>query len=162
LIVLAVLAVVSGFVETPFNGWLGGWLLGGEAEHHVSGLVMIVSAAVGLLGIYIGWLMYAKGTIRRDAVSSRVPGLVKLLERKYYIDELYQAIFVKPLYGIGKLLELFDEYVIDGLVRLSGHAVGAVGRLNSRLQSGQVQAYALAAVIGIVILMVALAGRRFW
>ena len=162
LIVLAVLAVVSGFVETPFNGWLGGWLLGEEAEHHVSGLVMFVSAAVGLLGIYIGWLMYAKGTIRRDVVSSRVPGLVKVLERKYYIDEFYQVVFVKPLQGLGKLLELFDDYVVDGLVRLSGLTVGAVGRLNSRLQSGQVQAYALTAVVGIVILMLAIAGRRFW
>ncbi|MFC4599729.1 NADH-quinone oxidoreductase subunit L [Cohnella hongkongensis] len=162
LIALAVLAVIAGFVETPFSGWLGGWLLGTDAEHHVSALVMIVSAAVGLLGLYIGWLMYAKGTIRRDAVSSRVPGLVRVLERKYYIDELYQAAFVKPLHGLGRLLELFDEHVVDGLVRLSGYAVAGVGRLNTRLQSGQVQAYALTAVIGIVVLMLAIAGRRFW
>jgi len=162
LIVLAVLAVAAGFVETPFNGWLGSWLSGGEAEHHASGLVMVLSAAVGLLGIYIGWLMYAKGTIRRDAVSSRMPGLVKVLERKYYVDELYHAAFVKPLQGLGKLLELFDHYVVDGVVRGAGYSVAAIGRLNSRLQSGQVQAYALTAVIGIVVLVLAIAGRRFW
>ncbi|QMV41746.1 NADH-quinone oxidoreductase subunit L [Cohnella cholangitidis] len=162
LIVLAVLATVAGFVETPFNGWFGHWLMGDEAEHHVSGLVMVVSAAVGLLGLYIGWLTYVKGTIRRDAVTSQVPWLVTVLERKYYIDELYQWLFVKPLQGIGKALELFDEYVVDGIVRLSGYSVSALGRLNTRLQSGQVQAYALTAVIGIVILIVAIAGRRFW
>jgi len=162
LIVLAVLAVVAGFVETPFKGWFGTWLLGADAEHHVSSLVMIVSAAVGLLGIYIGWLIYAKGTIRKDAFSSRFPGIVKLLERKYFVDEFYHAAFVRPLQGLGKLLELFDDYVIDGVVRLSGHTVSAIGRLNTRLQSGQVQAYALTALIGIVILMLAIAGRRFW
>ncbi len=163
LIVLAVLAVVAGFVETPFNGWFGHWLSGGETDgHHVSGLVMVVSAAVGLLGIYIGWLIYAKGTIRRDTVSSRVPGLVTLLERKYYIDELYHLLFVRPLQGLGKALEIFDDYVVDGAVRLSGYSVSALGRLNSRLQSGQVQAYALTALIGIVILLLAIAGRRFW
>ncbi|QJD85293.1 NADH-quinone oxidoreductase subunit L [Cohnella herbarum] len=162
LIILAVLATVAGFVETPFNGWFGQWLLGDEAEHHVSGLVMVVSAAVGLLGIYIGWLMYVKGTIRRDVVSSKVPGLVTVLERKYYIDELYQWLFVKPLQSLGKALDLFDEYVVDGVVRLSGYSVSALGRLNSRLQSGQVQTYALTALIGIVILIVAIAGRRFW
>lgn len=161
LVALAVLAVASGFVETPFNGWLGHWL-GYEADHSASGLVMIVSAAVALLGVYIGWLMYAKGTIRRDAVSSRVPGLVKLLENKYYVDEFYRIAFVRPLKRLGRLLELFDDYVVDGLVRTAGRSATAIGRLNTRLQSGQVQAYALTAVIGIVILILAIAGRRFW
>lgn len=162
LIVLAVLAAVAGFVETPLNGWFSQWLVGDDAEHHVSGLVMVVSSAVGLLGLYIGWLMYVKGTIRRDLVTSHAPGLVKLLERKYYIDELYQLVFVKPLHGLGKVFTLFDAYVIDGVVRLSGHSVSALGKLNTRLQSGQVQAYALTALIGIVILLLAIAGRRFW
>ncbi|TVX97104.1 NADH-quinone oxidoreductase subunit L [Cohnella terricola] len=162
LVVLAVLAVVAGFVETPFNGWLGNWLWGEQSEHNVNGLVMILSAAVALLGLYIGWLTYVKGTIRRDAISSRMPGLLKLLENKFYIDELYRALFVKPLQSLGKALELFDEYVVDGIVRASGYSVSAIGKLNSRLQNGQVQTYALTALIGIVILIVAIAGRRFW
>ncbi|MFC5469636.1 NADH-quinone oxidoreductase subunit L [Cohnella suwonensis] len=162
LIVLAVLATVAGFVETPFSGWFGHWLFGEGEEHQASGLVMIVSAAVGLLGLYIGWLTYIKGTIRRDAVSSRMPGLVKVLERKYYIDELYDLLFVRSLRGLGKALEAFDEYVVDGVVRLTGQCAAGIGRLNTRLQNGQVQTYALTALIGIVILVVAIAGRRFW
>lgn len=162
LIVLAVLATVAGFVETPFSGWFGHWLTGDDAEHQVSGLVMVISAAVGLFGLYIGWLIYVKGTIRRDIVTARAPGLVKLLEHKYYIDELYRLVIVRPLYGLGKALELVDDFVVDGVVRLSGHSVSALGKLNTRLQSGQVQAYALTALIGIVILLLAIAGRRFW
>jgi NADH-quinone oxidoreductase subunit L len=162
LLILAVLAVVAGFIETPFNGWFGQWLMGEGDQHQASGLVMVVSTAVGLLGLYIGWLIFVKGTIRRDAVSSRIPGIAKLLERKYYIDELYEVLFVKPLYGLGKVVELFDEYVVDGVVRMTGYSVSALGRLNSRLQSGQVQGYALTALIGIVVLLLAIAGRRFW
>jgi NADH-quinone oxidoreductase subunit L len=162
LIVLAVLATVAGFVETPFNGWFGRWLMAVDEQHQASGLVMVVSAAVGLFGIYIGWLIYVKGTIRRDVVSSRMPGLVQLLERKYYIDEGYHFLFVRSLQGLGKALNLFDDYVVDGLVRLSDYSVSALGRLNSRLQSGQVQAYALTALIGMVILLLAIVGRRFW
>ncbi|MFD0673708.1 NADH-quinone oxidoreductase subunit L [Cohnella sp. GCM10027633] len=162
LIVLALLSVVAGFVETPWGGWLGEWLTGTAEEHHSTGLVMVVSIAVGLLGIYIGWLVYVKGTVRRDAVSSRAPGLVKVLERKYYIDELYNAVFVKPLQGFGRALQAFDDYIVDGVVRLAGYSTNALGRLNSRLQGGQVQAYALTALIGIVILALAIAGRRFW
>ena len=162
LVVLAALSVVAGFVDTPFKGWLGEWLTGTEAEHPNGGIVMVVSAAIGLLGLYIGWLIYAKGTVRRDVVSSRAPGLVKLLERKYYIDELYGILFVKPLRLLGHALQAFDDYVVDGIVRAAGYSASALGRLNSRLQSGQVQTYALTALIGIVILALAIAGRRFW
>lgn len=162
LIVLAILSVVAGFVDTPFKGWLGEWLTGEAPEHHASGIVMVVSVAVGLLGIYIGWLVYVKGTVRRDAVSSRAPTLVRTLERKYYIDELYDLLLVKPLRSFGKALQAFDDYIVDGVVRLAGYSTSALGRLNSRLQSGQVQTYALTALIGIVILALAIAGRRFW
>lgn len=162
LVVLALLAVVAGFVQTPFSGWFGEWITGHAEGGHENGLVMVLSAAVGLLGIYIGWLIYAKGTLRRDIVSARMPGLVKLLERKYYIDELYHYVIVKPLNGLGYLLGAFDHYVVDGVVRLAGQSVSAVGRLNSRLQSGQLQGYVLTAIVGLVILAVAIAGRRFW
>jgi len=162
LIVLAILSVVVGFVDTPFKSWLSEWLTGEAPEHHGSGIVMVVSAAVGLLGIYIGWLVFVKGTVRRDAVSSRAPALVKTLERKYYVDELYDLLLVKPLRSLGKALQAFDDYIVDGVVRLAGYSTSALGRLNSRLQSGQVQAYALTALIGIVILALAIAGRRFW
>lgn len=162
LVALAVPAVVAGFVQTPFNGWFGEWIAEDAGPEHGSGLVFVVSIAVGLLGIYLGWLIYARGAVRRDIVSARMPGLVRMLERKYYVDELYHYVFVKPLEGLGKLLTAFDEFVVDGVVRTVGHSASALGRLNTRLQSGQLQAYALTALIGLVILALAIAGRRFW
>lgn len=162
LIVLAVLAVIAGFVQTPFKDWLGEWLTGEASGDSVSGLVIVVSIAASLLGLYLGWLLFARGTLRRDAVSSRLPWLARLLERKYYVDEFYLWAIVGGLRGLGKALAVFDEVVVDGAVRLTGRSVGALGRLNTKLQNGQMQTYGLAAVLAAVILVLAIAGRRFW
>lgn len=164
LVVLGVLAVVAGFIELPFagTGYFSEWLTGEAAVHHNTGLVMIVSTAVGLLGIYLGWLIFAKGTIPSDLVSARAPWLTRLLERKYYIDEIYHAVFTVSLRAIGRGINAFDEYVIGGAVRLVGGAAVWTGRLGSRMQNGQVQSYGLFAVVALVILIAAIAGRRFW
>lgn len=161
LIVLAALAIIAGFVETPWNGWFGSWLRGEPEAAHGSGVVIIASIAVGLLGIYLGWLVYGKGGVSRSVIAERMPWLVKLLERSYYVDELYAAVIIKPLKVLGTALNVFDEYVIGGVVRVAGAAVSSVGRVSARLQNGQVQTYSLAAVIGFVIIVVAIVGRRF-
>ncbi|GGD92571.1 NADH-quinone oxidoreductase subunit L [Paenibacillus nasutitermitis] len=163
LVVLAVLAVIAGFVQTPWNNTLGSWLTdGAEIGHEGGGLVMVISTAIGVLGIYLGWLVFVKGTLSRDAVSTRAPWLVRLLERKYYIDELYEIVVVRTLRGLGGVLAAFDHYVIDGVVRLVGGAAIQLGRGGTRLQNGQVQTYGLISVIGLVVLVVAVVGRRFW
>lgn len=162
LLVLAALAVVSGFVQTPWNGWLGEWLTGEAGGESVNGVALVASIAASLLGLYLGWLIYARGTIRSADIAAKAPWLARLLERKYYIDELYAIVFVGGLRRLGRALEVFDEVVIDGAVRLTGRSIGALGRLNSRLQNGQVQLYGLAAVIAAIVLMLAIAGRRFW
>jgi NADH-quinone oxidoreductase subunit L len=161
LVVLAVLSVAAGFVETPWRGWFGEWLTG-EAAHHEGYLAMIVATAAGLLGLYLGWLIYGKGAIRRESFAERMPGLVRLLERRYYIDEFYEAAFVRPLRWLGRALNRFDDVVVDGCVRFVGGVAVALGRLNTRLQNGQLQNYLLAAVFGVVVLVLAVAGRRFW
>ncbi|CAG7655568.1 NADH-quinone oxidoreductase subunit L [Paenibacillus allorhizosphaerae] len=161
LIVLAVLAVLAGFVFTPFSPWLGSWLTGHAEEEHAQWFVMIMSTLAGLLGIGLGYLVFLKRTIPADVIATRAPWLYKLLNRKYYIDELYQAVIVNSLQGLGRLLQWFDIYVVDGLVRLSSYTVIGIGRLGSRLQNGQVQTYGLATLLGLLILMLAIAGRRF-
>ncbi|MNQ87665.1 NADH-quinone oxidoreductase subunit 12 [compost metagenome] len=161
LIVLAVLAVVAGFVNTPFNEWLGHWLTGQEHEEAANWTVIILSTLAGLLGIGLGYLIYLKRTIPRDIVSSKMPWLYTLLNRKYFIDEIYEAIVVKPLRGLGFILELIDIYIIDGIVRLVAFTVVSLGRLGSRLQNGQLQSYGIIMLLGMLILALAIAGRRF-
>jgi NADH-quinone oxidoreductase subunit L len=161
MVLLAVLAVASGFVETPWNSSFGSWIHDGSEEAHSSGVAIVGSIAASFLGIYIGWLVYGKRSVSRTAFQERTPWLVKLLERSYYVDELYAAIIVKPLKLLGSSLMVIDAYVIGGIVRLTGAAASCAGRAAARLQNGQVQAYGLAAVIGFVILVAAIVGRRF-
>lgn len=161
LIVLAVLAVIAGFVETPWNGWLASWLSDEEAAAHGNALAILLSIAVGVLGIAVGSLMYGKGRSKGGAwMKERAPGLVQLAERKYYIDELYETVFVKGLRGLGTGLAAFDKYVIGGAVKLAGACANAAGKLALRLQNGQVQTYSLAAVLGIIVIVIAIVGRR--
>lgn len=164
LMVLAALAVLSGFVQTPWNGWFGQWLTGeAEAAHGNGILVMLLSSAAAIIGLLLGWKIYSKDRAAAEvAASAQSSWYFKLLERKYYIDEIYDMAIVRPLKGMGSGLALFDEYVIGGAVRLVAGAAGAAGRLSARLQSGQVQGYSLAAVIGLIVLIVAIIGRRFW
>lgn len=162
LLVLAVISVGAGFVETPWNGWLGGWLTDGAEEAHASGAAIVASIAVGVLGIYLGWLLYGKGSIERGSAAAKVPWLVHLLERQYYVNEFYNAVIVKSVRGIGKGLYAFDEYVIGGAVRLAGLTAGTGSRMLTRLNNGQTQVYGLTAVIGLVIIIAAIVGRRFW
>ncbi|RUS49185.1 NADH-quinone oxidoreductase subunit L [Cohnella sp. AR92] len=162
LLVLAVFSVAAGFVETPWNEWLGSWLTDGEEKGSFSSMVVISSIGASLLGLYLGWLFYGRTSAGRNPVAERLPWLTRLLERKYYVDELYELAFVRPLAKLGRGLSRFDEAVVDGAVRLVGSSVQAAGKLNTRLQSGQVQAYALYGVLGAVILILAIAGRRFW
>jgi NADH-quinone oxidoreductase subunit L len=161
LVVLAVLAVVAGFVNTPFNAWLGTWLTGHVQEESANAVVMVISTLVGVLGIGLGYLMYLKRSIPSDVFSSKVPWIHTLLSRKYFIDEIYEWILVKPLHGVGLLLELIDIYIIDGFVRLVSYTVVGIGRMGSRLQNGQLQTYGLITLLGLIILILALAGRRF-
>lgn len=160
LIVLAVLAVVAGFVMTPFNSWFGGWVTGHEHVEAANWPVIILSTVVGLAGIVLGYIMYG----RRGLTPAEAPAnaLHKLVYRKYFIDEIYGWVFVKPLKGLGWLLQRFDTYVVDGVVRLVAQCAVGLGRLSSRLENGQMQRYGLITVFGIIVLALALVGRRFF
>lgn len=164
LVILAVLAVVAGFIYTPFNSEFGTWLTGEPAEEHTNVIVMVLSAAVGVIGILLGYLKFGPGKQGRTASADKISPFYRLLERKYYIDELYQFIIVRPLAAIARMLDGFDRYIVDGIVRgISALAVG-FGKAGIRVQNGQLQTYGILSLfgfIGLVVLVLAL-GRGLW
>jgi len=157
LIVLAALAIVAGFVNMPGEPWLAGWLEGETVTEHANWLVIVLSNAAALAGIGIGYAVFRK----QSGDETEAPGWYAVLRNKFYIDELYQAVIVAPYRSIGQALHLFDEYVIDGLVKLVAAATAGIGRVGTRLQNGQMQTYGAMMLIGCVLLIAALAGRRF-
>ncbi|WP_010278988.1 NADH-quinone oxidoreductase subunit L [Paenibacillus senegalensis] len=164
MIILAVLAIVAGFVFIPqVNPWLGEWLTGEAAEETLNWIVIVLSNLVALAGIFAGWLVYARksGAVEQDPWAQKVPALHRLLSRNYFIDEVYQWLIVRPLRGLGHILRLVDEFIVDGIVRLVSGAVVALGYQGTRWQNGQIQTYGLLTLLGFVILVLALVGRRF-
>ncbi|TLS50533.1 NADH-quinone oxidoreductase subunit L [Paenibacillus antri] len=157
LVVLAVLAVVAGFVNVPGEPWLAGWLTGKTLVEHANWIVIILSNAAAIAGILIGYVVFRKP----NAVEPSVETGPAVLRNKYYIDEIYQAAIAAPYRAIGQLLHLFDTYVVDGAVKLVTAATNGIGRVGTRLQNGQMQTYGLIMLLGCLVFIAALAGRRF-
>ncbi|MGC5324962.1 NADH-quinone oxidoreductase subunit L [Brevibacillus sp. SYSU BS000544] len=167
LMLLAVLAVVAGFFNTPFSPILHHWLVEGstgeaiasvfgQEEGHAAAWVQVMAILVSVLGILLAYLMYAKQSISRDMIARPMPWLYQLSFRKYYVDEIYHAVFVQPLKWFGWVLDLFDRYVVDGLVQLVAFIANTIGAVNARIQNGQMQTYGFVVLAGLVLLVIGL------
>jgi NADH-quinone oxidoreductase subunit L len=161
MIILAGLSVLAGFVQTPFNEWLGVWLTGNDHHEAVNWFVILMSILVGVLGIFVGYLIYQVKVIDREMMVRRFQPIYKLMLNKFYIDEIYNVTIVKLLKGVGMLLHLFDIYVVYGLVRVTSSLVSGLNFISLRAQNGQLQTYGLITLLGLVLLALAIAGKRF-
>jgi NADH-quinone oxidoreductase subunit L len=158
LVVLAVMAAVAGFFNLgdDLSTLIEGWLPEDSGELVTHGGfkwgVAISSTAAGLAGLGVAWLVYGAKVIQSDRVRHIAEPLPEILENKYYLDWLYEELFVRRIVlgGTGWLLGLWDKYVIDGVV--NGVAKGAIwGAEQVRLaQAGQAQLYASVMLIGVV------------
>ena len=125
LIILAVLAVIAGFVGTPFNPEkfsIAKFISGNiHIEHTEFDFIpMIISVAVGLVGILLAYLMYGRKVIPTDWLYRYVKPYHKVLVNKYYIDLAGSKVFIRPTIRFAKLINWFDSRIIDGLVNLFG------------------------------------------
>ncbi|MBI3766653.1 MAG: NADH-quinone oxidoreductase subunit L, partial [Ignavibacteriales bacterium] len=171
LIVLAVLSIVGGLVGIPVS--LGGgnaiehWLepVFERAQTHLSTateisssleyILMAASVIAGIAGIYLARLLYLKRTEVATKLSTSFKGIYRLLWNKYYVDEVYDVTVVTPTVKISdKLLwKGVDVNVIDGMVNVTAKlTAGASGWLR-RIQGGVAQGYALAFVVGVIVIL---------
>lgn len=166
LIVLAFLAAVAGFIGIPelfahdahkLEHYLAPVFAESTkraAAHAISHtqeyILLAVSISLILIAIIYAWSRYSKKPETADAT-----GLGKTLANKWYVDELYDAIISKPLNGFGVFANKFIEKSgIDGLVNGVGKSVHWGSRQLRLLQSGQVGAYVLWMVLGILLFFV--------
>lgn len=126
-----------------------------EAAHHVPAWVKFLPVVAGLLGIALAWVFYMRAKTLPERVARRFAGLHGLLFRKWYFDELYDRLFVKPAWDIGRIFWIggdkgtIDRLGPDGVSALSSRLAGVL----SRFQSGYLFQYALvmmAAAIALV------------
>ena len=158
LIVLAILSVIGGYIGVPES--LGGhYELAGylspvvkSVEHHLTHnteyMLMGLSTILVVISISLAWFRF-----RNYRIDGESKGFGKLLENKWYVDEVYQTVIVNPLKSISAFFNnIVESKMIDGAVNGVGKAVNYSSRQLRWLQSGQVGAYVLLMVIGILIL----------
>ncbi|MBT2756626.1 NADH-quinone oxidoreductase subunit L [Mesobacillus foraminis] len=159
MMVLGILAIVAGYVNTPWFGtFLGDWLVEGNdalGHGHTEGPVwiMLVATLVSLLGILLAYLMYGRRTMERDWLSSRLPITYSILYNKYFIDEFYERSFVYGAKAVSLFLRFIEVFLVEGLLKVVVGLVQGLGRSGAKVQSGQTQTYGMAAFLGLAFLM---------
>jgi NADH-quinone oxidoreductase subunit L len=172
LILLAIPSVFIGwFTVGPmlFHGYFGNAIhvlpqhdtLAMVGEEYHGPLAMVLHGFLGLpfwialAGFGTAWFVYMKRPELADLAATRLAWLYRLLDRKYWVDEAYQAVFGGGSRGIGKLLWFGgDRALIDGLiVNGSARGVGRIAALVRQVQSGYLYHYAIAMILGLLLLL---------
>ncbi|MCE5200069.1 MAG: NADH-quinone oxidoreductase subunit L [Armatimonadota bacterium] len=193
LIILAFLAIFAGYVGTPFHNSFEhnmapvlGEQFEGILEHNLDMIphgffmpVFLIGTFAALLGIFFATLIWKWHVIKIEKLEPAFGWLAKIVENKYYIDEIYQATIIRGLMLAAALLYWFDKWVIDyvivngvgymslvlarawwwidrnivdGLVNLAGWITGTLGRGLRYVQTGVTQQYVFLLVVAMVII----------
>jgi NADH-quinone oxidoreductase subunit L len=171
LMTLAGLSVVGGLVGFPiikgankFKEFLAPSITPLVHEVHAPAwfeiTMMVFSMAVAIAGIYMAYKFYMKRPELPEKVVEKIPVVYNLVYNKYYMDEIYDATVVEPIKnGSDFLWHGVDENVIDGAVNGSATTVGWLSSHLRKLETGYVQQYALAILVGVVLVTGYLIGR---
>jgi len=189
LVFLAFLSIFAGWVALPWlhHGY-SSFVYYGEVHHAGPNyMLMVISTIVAVSGIGLAYLIYYRQTISADRLAERFRPIYTLLYNKYYFDEFYDLILIRPIMAFARFMWTFDAGVIDGLVNLTGRAtilwsdikewfdtwivdgavngVGWLVRQGSALlrfmEPGKVQFYALFVLAGVVMAALAKYERAF-
>jgi NADH-quinone oxidoreductase subunit L len=190
LIALAVLSLVGGWVGLPgrFN-LFGHWVFFGQGEEaFVLGLALL-SAAMAVAGLAFGWWVFALGRLKVDLLKTGWAWAYRLVQNKYYLDDLYFAAIVRPIRDpIARFADWSNQNILDWLVNAAGVATrgtgnfayyavdqpvidgavtglaistGAAGNTLKFWQSGNIQRYAVALFLGVTAFVAAFIVVRF-
>jgi len=197
LMILALLSIVGGWIGWPES--LGGSdrfakfldpVIAKQAEvvaaipeaavHSTEYELMAVSVLVALIGIFLAWYFYLRKPSIPGTLVEKTGGLYRLIYNKYYVDQIYDAMFVNRAKDLGVTLGAFDvdvinglgvngvgwltrvassiemvwdKWVIDGLVNLAARIVWILSYPVRMIQSGRVSNYALLIVVGVLIFL---------
>jgi len=154
LIVLAALSLGGGFIPVPH--FLEPVFPAMEGAHETA--LVFVSVALGLGGIALAAWFYVLRPGLADRVAESLGGLYRLVYNKYFVDEVYWAMVVRPVVGGSRavLWRVMDAGLIDGMVNGIGGRARDAGRVLRLLQSGNIRSYAAWVLLGSVFAIIAM------
>jgi NADH-quinone oxidoreductase subunit L len=123
---------------------------GSEENVSTEWVLAATSVVAASLGLFFAWLLYYKKRDLPDRITAKMHGIYTMVLHKYYVDEGYGAIFVKPLLALSTVVfwRGVDQGVIDGLVNGAGTTSQGIGNELRRMQSGNIRSYAAWVAIG--------------
>ncbi len=168
LIILGVLSVIGGLIGWPAALGGGAWLehfmhpvfakaqeIGiqhaGEHSHSIEYLLIALSIALVIVAILTARRLYLNRSENADAMEKSLGGIYSLIYNKYYVDELYDKVFITPTVKIsGMLWKKFDVLIIDGIVNGSAWLVGQLSGAVRKVQTGMIRSYAFVFLTGVI------------
>src|SRR5580704_7790235 len=152
LMLLAGLSIFGGFINIPH------WLEPMFAEKPENQTLAWISAGVGVAGILLAYLFYVAKRGLADSFAKAMNGFYTLVFNKYYVDEIYNAVVVRPLVSISRIVlwRGVDAGLIDGTVNAVGTRSRGVGSILRLLQSGNIRTYAAWVVLGSILVLIAI------
>jgi NADH-quinone oxidoreductase subunit L len=168
LIILAALSIVGGFVGIPES--LGGGNaiekflepifekaqfrlpLHHEGSHMMEYMLMVVSIAIAVTSILFARKKFITKTL---VVENNAKGFRKMLWNKYYVDEIYNSIFVNSTFKLSESFfwKVFDVKIVDGLVNGTASLIAMISGQLRKIQVGVTQSYAAVFVVGIIVIL---------
>jgi NADH-quinone oxidoreductase subunit L len=163
LIILAFLSFFGGALNLPGVNTLGSWLertLEHVLEVEFALPVALISLALALLGLLLAWSVYGRVSLGKpdslDPLAVKLGWLFKGMNRKWWVDEIYHLIILRPYNYIANvvLTDWMDQEVIDGAVNDLGGLTRYLSGVIRKLENGHVRSYALSILLGAVVILV--------
>lgn len=173
LVILAFLSMIGGFVGIPIIH--GGNVIGdflspvmrgqellavpgqGAAVHHSAGqelLLMAISLGIALVGWWLARKFYVTSPWLPSKTAAALGGLYRLVYHKYWVDELYDAVAVRPIVRFSNWLwNVADDGIIDWLANGFARVTAEAGATLRQVQTGLVQNYALSILVGVIFVL---------
>jgi NADH-quinone oxidoreductase subunit L len=152
---LAILATLGGLISLPTNSWLNNYLAplftkSATEQHHFGTTeyaLMFIAVIGGVVGIGIAYAKYIKQN-QIPAEDAEITGFTKVLYDKYYVDEIYDFLFVKSINGLSRFFRDYVETTLTSMVFGLAKVTNEIGFQGKKLQSGSIGFYLFAFVIG--------------
>ena len=169
LIVLAVLSVIGGYIGVPhslggsnrFEGFLSPVFGHNLAESQVGAhspsleyVLMIISIMIVLIGIFVAHRLYIQNPETPKKLAERFKTPYRIIFNKYYVDEFYSMVIVKPVINFALFLwKVFDVMIIDGTANGIASLTKWMGELFRRTETGYLRNYALSLIFGAILIL---------
>ncbi len=177
LMLLALLAVVGGWIGIPkvMSGWVGGgdwnrlhhWLESAVAIPHVDaeaahaaaghaggaeGMLIVLAIVVAVAGVLMAATVYRREGLAERLAQASGP-VYRTLRNLFWVDELYDALVIRPFYALSRFFNGFDRRIVDGLVNATGIVTELTGQVIKLFQTGLVRNYAMTFLLGVVAIL---------